>query len=78
MSTVDGSVKFGMQNFFLVAVSTADGTYDYYGFQSKLGTTLIMRADKAFENILYYSSKETFASVWSGRTGYYYVLPNQL
>jgi hypothetical protein len=75
---IDTSINFGLQNFIFVQKDTSDGTYDYYGFQNKKGTVLIMRTDKAFDNALYYSAVGTFSTIWSGKSGYTYVTPKDI
>ena len=75
---IDTSINFGLQNFLLTQKDTSDGTYDYYGFQNKKGTVVIMRTDKAFDNILYYSVNGTFSTVFAGKSGYTYVTPKDI
>jgi len=76
---LDKSLAFGIQNWFSVSVDeTSDGTYNFYGFVNKKNSILIMRTDKATTEIRYYVTTGTYATVWSGRTGYTYVLPNLL
>jgi hypothetical protein len=78
---IDSSISFGVQNFFFVQKDTSDGTYDYYMFQNKKSTVLIMRTDKTFDNALYYSANGDFATIIAHRKGtgsYTYVTPAQL
>jgi hypothetical protein len=78
---IDNSINFGLQNWIVVRRDTTDGTYDYTGFQNKKGTVLIMRSDKAFENVLYYSSNGDFDTIWANRKGtgsYTYVTPKDI
>ena len=75
---IDKSASFGMQNWFFVQKDTTGLVYDYYGFQNKKGTVLIMRADKAFDNALYYCANGVFATIFAGKVGYTYVTPNHV
>jgi len=74
----DTSANFGMQNWFFVQSDETGITYNYYGFQNKKGTVLIMRMDKAAENALYYCASGDFATVFAGKSGYTYVTPVNL
>ena len=78
---IDSSISFGIQNFFVVQRDTSSSDYDYTGFQNKKGTVLIMRSDKAFENVLYYSANGDFDTIFANRKGtgsYTYVSPKHL
>jgi len=72
------SLHFGLSNFFTVAQDESDGTYNYYGYVDKKGSVLIMRTNKTATELRYYVTTGTFSTIWSGKAGYSYVLPNQL
>jgi hypothetical protein len=78
MGTIDRSTSFGIQNFFIVTLDESDGTYNYYGYMNRKGNILIMRANKAMTTILYYTTTGNFSTIWAGKSGYTYVLPNSL
>ena len=75
---VDSSVGFGMQNFFCCATDTSDGTYDYYGYTNKKGSTLIMRTTKTLSSIKYYTATGDFDTIWAAKAGYTYIYPTAM
>ena len=75
---IDSSLGFGIQNWFFVKKDGADGTYDYFIFQNKKSTVLIMKADKVFENVLYYVANGDFDTIVAGKAGYTYLKPGEL
>lgn len=79
MSVKDKSLSFGMQNFLFVKEDTADGTYDYAGFQNLKGTIVIMRANKAGTILDYYVSYGgDFDTIWAAKADKSYGLPIEL
>ena len=78
MVLVDKSLSFGMQNFFIVAQDESDGTYNYYGYNNKKGSTLIMRTNKDITEIRYFIGTGTFATLWAAKATKSYTTPDQL
>jgi len=79
MAITDKSLSFGMQNWFPVSIDeTSNVTYNFYGFINKKNSILLMRTDKTPTEVRYYISTGTFSTIWAGRAGYTYLLPNQL
>ena len=75
---LDNSVKFGMDNFFYVESNETDGAYDYVSYMTKNGTILIARFPKDGSSARYVTKTGVYATVFAGRAGYTYVLPNAL
>ena len=75
---IDSSANFGIQNWFFVKKDSSDGTFDYFIFQNKKSTVLIMKADKTFENVLYYIANGDFDTIVAGKAGYTYLKPGEL
>jgi hypothetical protein len=75
---VDKSLAFGLQNFFITAVDESDGTYNYYGYLDKKGSTLLMRTNKAVTEIRYWVGTGTFATLWAAKATKTYTTPDQL
>lgn len=77
-SNIDTSLNFGMQNFFSVAQDETDGTYNYYGFINKKGSTLLMRTNKTQTSLKYWIGTGDFDTNWAARATKSYVYPSAL
>jgi len=75
---IDKSLSFGMQNFFSVATNESDGTYNYYGFVNKKGSTLIMRTTKTTSEIKYWIGIGDVDTNFAARASKTYVYPSAL
>lgn len=78
MSRKDQSLGRGMNDFFIVAVDTSDGTYDYYGFLDNDGVTLIMRTNKTNTAYRYWVGTGNFSTNWAAKGTVPYFYPSQL
>jgi hypothetical protein len=76
--SVDKSLSFGMQNFYFVKSDETGVTYNYYGYITKKGSSLIMRTNKAISEAKYYISSTAFDTVWADKANKTYVYPNAL
>lgn len=77
---LDKSLSFGIQNFFFCESDDTDVTYDYVGWQTKKGSVLIGRYNKAGDEGRYHIEAGAFATVWATRktVGTTYVYPSEL
>ena len=75
---LDKSLSFGMQNFFFVKSDETDGTYNYYGYVTKKGSTLLQRTDKNLTEAKYFISALAFDTEWAAKATKTYVYPDAL
>jgi hypothetical protein len=78
IANVDKSLNFGFQNFFVCAQDESDGTYNYYGYTNKKGSTLIMRTNKALTSLKYWIGTGDFDTNWAAKAAKNYVYPSAL
>lgn len=78
MGLADKSLNFGIQNFFVVAQDETDVTYNYYGYNNRKGSTLIMRTNKTLTELRYFIGTGTFATLWAAKATKTYTTPDQL
>jgi len=75
---VDKSLSFGIQNYFICATDESDGTYNYYGYNNKKGSTLLMKTDKSFTSLKYWIGTGNFDTIWSVKAEKTYLYPSEL
>ncbi len=75
---IDKSLNFGLQNYIVVAQDETDGTYNYYGFVNKKGSTLIMRTTKSTSEVKYFIGTGDFDTLFAARASKTYVYPSAL
>ena len=75
---VDKSLSFGLQNFFCVATDESDGSYNFYGYNNKRGSILLMKTDKNFTSLKYWIGVGDFDTIWAAKAEKNYVYPSAL
>jgi len=77
-SLIDSSLNFGLQNFIICAQDETDVTYNYYGYQTKKGSTLIMRTNKTATSLKFFIGTGDFDTIWAARAAKVFVYPSAL
>lgn len=76
--SIDKSLSFGMQNWFFCKSDETDGTYNYYLYTTKKGSSLIMRTNKTISDAKYFCASGDIDAIWSSRSSKTYVYPDAL
>jgi len=75
---IDKSLSFGLQNFIFLKLDETDVTYNYYMYQDKKGSILIMRTDKTLTAVKYFIGVGDVDTIWTARATKTYVYVNAL
>ena len=75
---VDKSLFFGIQNFMACATDEDGAIYNYYGFNNRKGSVLIMRTDKDTTEIKYWVGRADFDTAFADRENKNYKYPAEL